>query len=249
MLPRREEEKNVKKRQLYRIPNRLMNDAALTYSARQAGNALYSKRSRLGQCVMSLAYLAKVSACSIPTVRKAVEELENAGYIRRCRNYQYSEQAGCVTYARTTYVCTLSTARDYTLVPREVIYSWALTSGAFCVCLCLFQQAGNSGRAFPAIRRIAQLFGMGYATVCQALALLRNQRLALVLHCKKRNHAFSMNSYFMQGRGQRQEKSFIASSDDFVRSLLHSIVDFARTERNPPLLSVGVSFFANCFRT
>ena len=225
-----------------------MNDAALTYSARRVSNALYSKRNRLGQCVMSLAYLAKVSACSIPTVRKAVEDLEAAGYIRRCRNYQYSDQAGRVVYARTTYVCTLSTARDYTLVPREV-FSWDLTSGAFCVCLCLFQQAGNSGRAFPAIRRIAQLLGMGYATVYRALTLLRNQRLALVLHCKKRNHAFSMNSYFMQGRGQRQEKDFVASSGDFFRSLLHSIVDFARAESNPHLLSGVVSFFANCFRT
>ena len=75
---------------------------------------------------MSLAYLAKVSACSIPTVRKAVEDLEAAGYIRRCRNYQYSDQAGRVVYAPTTYVCTLSTARDYTLVPREV-FSGELT--------------------------------------------------------------------------------------------------------------------------
>ena len=188
----------MKKRQLDRIPNRLINDAALTYSARRVGNALYSKRSRLGQCVMSLAYLAKVSACSIPTVRKAVEKLENPGYICRCRNYQYSEQAG---------------------------------------------------RAFPAIRRIAQLLGMGYATVCRALALLRDQKLALVLHCKKRNHAFSMNSYFMQGRGQRQEKDFVASSDEFLCSLLHSIVDFARAESSPHLLSGVVSFFENCFRT
>ena len=102
-----------------------MNDAALTYSARRVGNALYSKRSRLGQCVMSLAYLARVSACSIPTVRKAVEKLENPGYICRCRNYQYSEQAGRVVYARTTYVCAVSTATNYTLIPHEV-FSWAL---------------------------------------------------------------------------------------------------------------------------
>lgn len=189
-----------------------------------------------------------MSACSIPTVRKAVEELEAAGYVARCRNYQYSEQVGRVGYARTTYVCTVSVAGDYTLVSREV-FSWELTSGAFCVCLCLFQQAGNSGRAFPAIRRIAQLLGMGCATVCRALAVLRNRRLALVLHCKKRNRAFSTNSYFLHGRGQHGKEGALTSSGSFFRSLLHSIVEFSGAERNPHLLSGVVSFFANCFRT
>ena len=53
------------------------------------------------------------------------------------------------------------------------IFQWKLSHGAFCVCLCLLQQAGNNKKAFPSIRSIAKLLEMGCSTVCRALGAIR----------------------------------------------------------------------------
>ncbi|MEM5769909.1 MAG: helix-turn-helix domain-containing protein [Bacillota bacterium] len=67
-------------------PNRLIQDGALSFSARRVGAVLYSHRNRLGACKRSLAYLAKQACCSVTTVRKAPEELEDAKYITQTKN-------------------------------------------------------------------------------------------------------------------------------------------------------------------
>lgn len=96
-------------------------------SARCVGAALYSRRDRLDQSVMSLVYLARLSSCSVPTVRKAIGELESAGYISYSHNFQYQEKIGRVGYGRTAYSCLLPVTEDYTLIPRA-IFKWALTA-------------------------------------------------------------------------------------------------------------------------
>jgi len=77
-----------------------------------------------------------------------------------------------VGYGKTTYACLLPVAKNYTLIPLE-IFKWKLPCGAFCVCLCLLQQAGNNKKAFPSIRSIVKLLAMGYSTVCRALEAIR----------------------------------------------------------------------------
>jgi DNA-binding transcriptional regulator YhcF (GntR family) len=200
------------KRQLFRNPNRLLLDDALSYSARRIGAALYSRRNRLGQCTISLEVLATLSSCSIPTVRKAIDELKSAGHIGFCRSYRYQEKIGRMGYSKTTYACLLPVTEDYTLIPRE-IFNWSLTHSAFCVCLCLFQQAGNTMRAFPSIRRIARLLGMGCATVCRALDTVRKLRAILVLRCKKHNRVFSSNSYYLCVECKGEIKTHTAVSE------------------------------------
>ena len=199
------------KHSLFRNPNRLLLDDALSYSARRIGTALYSRRNRLGQCTISLKVLAILSNCSVPTVRKAIEELKRAGYIGFCRSYRYQEKIGRVGYGKTTYACLLPVMKDYTLISRE-IFDWSLTHSAFCVCLCLFQQAGNTQRAFPSIRRIARLLGMGCATVCRALEAVRKLRAILVLRCKKRNRVFSSNSYHLMAECKGEIRTHAAVS-------------------------------------
>ena len=93
--------------------------------------------------------------------------LKRAGCIDFCRSYQYQEKIGRVGYGKTNYACLLPVTEDYTLIPRE-IFQWKLSYGAFCVCLCLLQQAGNNKKAFPSIRSIAKLLEMGCSTVCRA---------------------------------------------------------------------------------
>ena len=160
---------------LFRNPNSILLDDTFSYSTRRVGAALYSRRNRLGQCTTSLATLAKLSGCSVPTAHKAIEELEPAKYIVSCRNYHYNEKIGRIGYGKTTCACLRSVTEDYTLISREII-SWNLTHGAFCVCLCLLQQAGNNKKAFPPIRDIAKLLEMGCSTVCRALETVRKLR-------------------------------------------------------------------------
>ncbi len=195
---RRKEEKNMNtKHSLFRNPSCLLYNQALSYSARWVGAALYSRRNRLGQCTISLDALATLANCSVPTVRKATEELKRAGCIDFCRNYQYQEKIGRVGYGKTTYACLLPVTENYTLIPRE-IFQWKLSHGAFCVCLCLLQQAGNDNKAFPSIRSIAKLLAMGCSTVCRALGAIRKLHGVIVLHCKNRNRTFNRNSYYLR---------------------------------------------------
>ncbi|WP_144032029.1 helix-turn-helix domain-containing protein [Oscillibacter ruminantium] len=185
------------KHSLFRNPSCLLYNQALSYSARWVGAALYSRRNHLGQCTISLDALAKLASCSVPTARKATEELKRAGCIDFCRSYQYQEKIGRVGYGKTTYACLLPVTEDYTLIPRE-IFQWKLSHGAFCVCLCLFQQAGNNKKAFPSIRSIAKLLEMGCSTVCRALGAIRKLQGIIVLRCKNRNCTFNRNSYYLR---------------------------------------------------
>ncbi|MEM5769369.1 MAG: hypothetical protein AAGU32_13910 [Bacillota bacterium] len=58
MFPRR-------RKPSFKVPNRLIQDGALSFSARRVGAVLYSRRSRLGACKRSLAYLARLRSVYI----------------------------------------------------------------------------------------------------------------------------------------------------------------------------------------
>lgn len=77
------------KRQLFRNPNCLLGDDTLSYSACLVGAALYSHRNRLGQCILSLAYLAKCSFYSVPTVCRALGAVRKlrAILVLRCKKH------------------------------------------------------------------------------------------------------------------------------------------------------------------
>jgi len=226
------------KHSLFRNPSCLLYNKTLSYSARWVGAALYSRRNRLGQCTISLDALAALANCSIPTARKATEELKRAGCIHFCRSYQYQEKIGRVGYGKTTYACLLPVTKNYTLIPRE-IFKWKLSHGTLCVCLCLLQQAGNDKKAFPSIRSIAKLLEMGCSTVCRALGAIRKLYGVIVLRCKNHNRTFNRNSYYLrveykgavQTSGadsvphKRDSCSFFFSNSTAVHSQTQSILD------------------------
>lgn len=184
----------MKKFRSYKLPNPLICDDTLSYSARRVGAVLYGHRNRFGLCHKCLALLAKYAHCTVKTLRKALEELERAGYITHYHNHKYSVELGRVVYDRNTYVCNLSFRGGFTMVPRHIL-DWDLTPGAFSVCLFLCYQAGNGTRAFPSLRKIGKFLGMSHATVCRAVAALKGLRGMLVLACVKVNRVFSSNSY------------------------------------------------------
>lgn len=196
----------MKKLQSFKLPNRLICDDTLSYSARRVGAVLYSRRNRFGFCHKGLILLAKYAHCSVSTVRKAAQELMSAGYITSYHNRRYSEQLGRVVYARNTYVCELSFRGGFTMIPRSIM-SWNVTAGTFSVGLFLCYQAGNGTRAFPSLRKIGKMLGMSHATVCRAVAALKKVGGILVQACIKVNRAFSNNSYYFVNIETKQERN------------------------------------------
>lgn len=178
----------------FRIPNQLIVDATLSFSARRLGATLYSHSNPLGCCRKSLAKLAELSGLSVTTTRKAIVELSDAGYVAHIHTYRYNEQLGRMVYAIGVYQCLLPTAKGYTLVPWK-IFDAPMTSSAFVAALYLYYQAGNSSRCWPSLAAICQGIGASLATVCRARKLLDTVRLFCILQCKKLNRAFSSNSY------------------------------------------------------
>lgn len=189
----------------FRIPNQLILDKTLTFSARRLGAVLYGHHNALGFCRKSLASLAKLSKLSVTTVRKAVSELSDAGYIASLNTYRYNDRLGRMVYAVSVYQCLLPVDRDFTLIPRA-IFDAPISSSAFVTALYLYQQTGNSTRCFPSLRALARDIGASVATVCLAVKL-GIVRLFYCLHCKKVNHAYSNNSYHILFQSRRVETS------------------------------------------
>lgn len=178
----------------FRIPNQLILDQSLSFSARRLGAVLYSRRNPLGCCRKSLAKLAELSSLSVTTTRKALEELSAAGYIAHIHTYRYNEQLGRMVYAIGVYQCLLPTAKAFTMIPWR-IFDTPMTSSAFVAALYLYFQAGNSPRCFPSLAAICRGIGASMATVCRARRILDTVRLFCILQCRKLNRAFSSNSY------------------------------------------------------
>lgn len=178
----------------FKIPNQLILDATLSFSARRLGSVLYSRRNALGCCRKSLAKLAELSGLSVTTTRKALTELSDAGYVAHIRTYRYHEPLGRMVYAIGVYHCLLSTKKDFTMIPWK-IFDATMTNSAFVTALYLYFQAGNNSRCFPSLDTICQGIGASMATVCRARKLLDTVRLFCILSCKMLNRAFSSNSY------------------------------------------------------
>lgn len=184
------------KRNTFKLPNRLVCDPRLSPSARVVGAVLYAHRNALGLCTKSLDALAALSGCCAATVRKATEELSDAGYITAARTYRYLPRKHRVVYGRKAYQVSLRFQGGYTLIPRELLARKdELTPAAFLVCLCLAVAAGNRRRAYPSISVIGRMVGIARSTVCRALSQIKLLPGILVLLCQKRNGSFAASSY------------------------------------------------------
>lgn len=186
----------MKRRNTFQLPNRLIRDTRLSPAARKLGAVLYAHRNALGFCSKSLRTLSGLSGLCPATVRKAVEELSDAGYITAARTYRYLERKDRAVYGRMSYQVDLSFLGGYTLIPRDILARMGkFTPAAFLVCLCLLLAAGNCRRAFPSISQISRLAGIARSTVCRALLQIKAVSWLLVRLCRKRSGAYAANSY------------------------------------------------------
>lgn len=181
---------------MFKIPNRFITDASLSFSARRMGAYFCACSNRLGMVRKSLAMLSGLSGLSPATVRSAVAELERAGYLTRQRTYRYDNQRAHMIYDRNLYQINKYQPGGFTLVPADLLRRKELTGGAFLLALYLCGQGAAQGRAFPSIRRIMDAIGGAKSTVCRALQQLRATSVFLVRHCIRHNRTFAANSYF-----------------------------------------------------
>jgi Transcriptional regulators len=186
----------MKKFGKFKMPNAAITDNSFSYSAKRVAAVLFCHCNRLGAYRKSLDGLSDLCQLSVPTVRKAVAELEAAGFISRRKCYVHDDVQNRPIYAQTEYCCNLSYRGGYTLIPRSLL-SKELTPAAFTVSLFIFHQMGNLGRAFPSITYIGSALAMSRSTVCRALAAVKSAYLFLVQLCRKRDKSFANNSYFV----------------------------------------------------
>lgn len=178
----------------FKLPNELILDASLSFSARRLGVVLYSRRNPFGGCRKSLATLAALAGMSVTTAQKAISELSDAGYIAHINTYRYDERFGRMVYAVGVYQCLLPVSKGFTLIPWS-IFDTPMKSSVFVVALYLYIQAWNSTHSHPSLRAICRDIGAGITTVCRAVKALDFVRLFLAMRCQKKNRSFSSNSY------------------------------------------------------
>jgi len=178
----------------FKVPNNLILDSNLTYSAKRVGCVLYSRCDCSGNCTMSINQIALLAMCSSTTALKAVQELERFGYVARYKNRRYSAEKGRVVYQKSNYTVTLN--NRFTFIPRNV-FSFQIKNSSFAVYLFLRMCAGNNTRAFPSLSRICNDLYISKSAVCSSLSELSDAGLVLRLPCKRKGkQEFCNNSYF-----------------------------------------------------
>lgn len=186
------------KRNTFKLPNQLVLNVNLDFTTRKVGAVLYGRRNAFGFCTKSLESLATLSHCSVSTVRKAVKQLSDAGYVHFSRSYRYLPRKGRMVYGPMAYQVDLSFDGGYTLIPRDIFeeaINSELTASSVVIMLSMLVAAGNQRRAWPSISRIERMVGAVRSTVCRALRQIKSMLGILVLLCRKRNGSYAASSY------------------------------------------------------
>ena len=179
------------------VPNNLITDTALSYTTKRVAFVLLLLAGRKGRYVtVSFAALARLCKCSTTTAQKAVKELCAQGYLLKSNRYHFGEKQNHLIYASNRYLW-LRREGGYTLASRDLL-AYDLTPAAFVTLLYLYRCACRKGRAFPSLRRIAEIgLDMAKSTVCLALKTLRLLQ-AMVRHkCVTRRRCHSSSSYYL----------------------------------------------------
>lgn len=188
----------MKKQLTFKVPNALICDTALSFTARKVGVVIYAHRNALGCCHKSFEELADLAGCSVLTARRAVQALQEAGYLSSSRTYRYHKRLQRIVYGKRAYSCSLHYQGGYTLIPRSFIEETAtVTPAAFCVMLYICQCAGNKRRAYPSITKICNALGVARSTVCRALHQIKQLSCILVQLCRKVNGCMTASSYHL----------------------------------------------------
>lgn len=146
------------------LPNTLVLDTALSYTAKKLGTFLYSLKAKNVQ--VTFLAMANEIGTSIATLQKNLRELENSGYIWRQKKLRYN----------TTHICLQLPAQEScTPIPNSVL-SLRLHPGSFCVFLYLlyFDFGWSQGPGeLPSPKAISKVMCISEATIYRALGEIR----------------------------------------------------------------------------
>ena len=179
------------------VPNDLITDNALSYTTKRVAFVLLLLAGRKGRYVtVSFAVLAKLCKCSTTTAQKSVKELCTQGYLLKSNRYHFGEKQNHLIYTSNRYLW-LRREGGYALVSRDIL-AYDLTPATFVALLYLYRCAGRKGRAFPSLRRIAEMgLDMAKSTVCLAIKTLRLLQAIVRHQCVTRNRYYASSSYYL----------------------------------------------------
>ncbi len=188
------------------IPNRLIDDTVMHYSSKRVYHALAFMQQRNGRVRMTLAKLASLAGLCEDTVIQALRELEGRGYLRRKRNWCWSQEKGRPVCAANTYKLSQDFSAGYTLIASDLMDIESTPAG-FCVLIFLYRCAGRTGRAFPSIRYIAGAWRektgrgleMSKSTVLRVLKRLASCQAFVKNLCQGKAGDLRCNSYYLTG--------------------------------------------------
>jgi hypothetical protein len=180
-----------------KLPNRLLKDIQINCSVRQVGAVLYSCHIN-GEVTKSMKEIAKLAGiCSVTTVETAIGRLIDTGYIVDViPNHRYSEKHGRYIKDSNSYRLDMSFSQGFTLVPRALFRICYGEYSSFVVAAGIRCMMGNVKRGWPSLNKISKALGIAVSTVCRAIKYLVNSKVLYREPCKKRNRAFTENSYF-----------------------------------------------------
>ncbi len=233
------------------IANHIIMDTRLYPSSLRVLVAMHALKHKSGRLEMTQERLARCAGCSPKTVRQAIGQLQELGYLFTIRQWHYSTALGRVVYASNCYkLRSMDLTAGYTLVPCRLL-SAPVTHCAFVVLLRGYRYSGREGRFYASLRHIEKASGLSKATIIRALSQLRRLQLITRLHCIRCNRSHSCNSYYptdmVWGTGSSQESLLIGggiiftqpqisnkiTKDSMGREKIYGVAEFDISYKNP----------------
>lgn len=154
---------NRKTEWTFLMPNALILDGSLSFTARRLGAVLYSFGSEDLQ--LTLSTLANITGSSITTIRGNLQELEATGYIQRQKRIRYN--------TKPIHLVLPSTPETCTLIPYSTL-SLRLHASSFCVFLYLcYMGCGPEAEGRPSRRTIQRTLFISDLGVHRSLKEIR----------------------------------------------------------------------------
>ena len=178
----------------FRLPEQIITDRSLSISARELAITIFSHVDPNGRLCMSQRRLASLSGLCRDTVRRAAQELVDAGYISIVhRRAHWDRDSSRYVKRSNLYFCTIPN-KCYVLVSYRLLRRSRVRSvrgASLLVLVYLRSMMGRHGRCWPSVSKIAQDTGLALSTVHIAINLLESLSLIVRQHCIKRNGAYS----------------------------------------------------------
>ena len=154
---------NRKTEQAFLVPNALILDDSLSFTARRLGAVLYSFGTEDLQ--LTLSTLANMTGSSITTIRGNLQDLEATGYIQRQKRIRFN--------TKPIHLVLPSSPETCTPIPCSTL-SLQLQASSFCVFLYLcYMGCGPGAEGRPSRRTIQRTLFISDSGVQRSLKEIR----------------------------------------------------------------------------